>query len=481
MATKARTVPRRAAAPRTPKGGKSPRRAAALQPNSPRIGLALAGGGLSAATPRTPKGGKNSRRAAALQPNSPRIGLALAGGGPLGAIYEIGAIAALEESLIGLDFNDLEIYVGVSAGSFIAAGLANGITARDMSQAFIENQNHAGRAEVFDPAILLKPAFAEYWSRMLNLPGLLASATFNYMLRPQSLVASFERLGRALPSGVFSGTGIDKYLTKLFSYSGRTNAFKHLKKRLVIVATDLDSGEPVGFGTPGADNLPISKAVQASAALPGLFPPVEINGRYYLDGALKKTLHASVALNHGVDLLLCLNPLVPYVASAQEPATKTAPKSKRSAKQPESALVQGGLPTILSQTFRSIIHSRMQVGMAGYASRYPQTQIVLFEPDHTDPEIFFSNLFSYAQRRRLCEYAYQRTRRELWERRHEIAPKLAAAGVKIQLDVLTDPKRTLVAGAKAPLEDLPLTGFAAARLQDALDDLDRFLKSTPQP
>jgi NTE family protein len=411
-----------------------------------------------------------TRRAAAALPGSPRIGLALAGGGPLGAIYEIGAIAALEESLEGLDFNDLEIYVGVSAGSFIAAALANGITARDMSLAFIENENHTGRTEVFDPAILLKPAFAEYWHRMLNLPGLLASATVNYMLRPQSLVASFERLGQAIPSGVFSGAGIDKYLTKLFAHSGRTNAFKHLKKKLVVVATDLDTGEPVGFGLPHAQDIPISKAVQASAALPGLFPPVLINGRYYLDGALKKTLHASVALNHGVDLLLCLNPLVPYVAARNDAVAPTKDA-------PDSPLMQGGLPTILSQTFRSIIHSRMAVGMAGYAAKYPRTQIVLFEPDHADPEIFFSNIFSYAQRRRLCEYAYQRTRRELWERRHRIAPQLAAAGVKIKLDVLTDPNRTLVAGAKAPLEDLPLSGFAAARLQDALDDLERFLKT----
>jgi predicted acylesterase/phospholipase RssA len=50
----------------------------------------------------------------------PKIALALAGGGPLGAIYEIGALCALDESLIGLDLNQLEHYVGVSAGGFIA-------------------------------------------------------------------------------------------------------------------------------------------------------------------------------------------------------------------------------------------------------------------------------------------------------------------------------------------------------------------------
>ena len=59
-----------------------------------------------------------------------RIGLALAGGGPLGAIYEIGALCALEESLEGLDFTDLDCYVGVSAGGFIAAGLVNGFRPR---------------------------------------------------------------------------------------------------------------------------------------------------------------------------------------------------------------------------------------------------------------------------------------------------------------------------------------------------------------
>jgi predicted acylesterase/phospholipase RssA len=73
-------------------------------------------------------------------PGTPsRIGLALAGGGPLGAIYEVGALCALDEALRGMDFNALDGYVGVSAGSFIAAGLANGISPRQMCRAFIEN------------------------------------------------------------------------------------------------------------------------------------------------------------------------------------------------------------------------------------------------------------------------------------------------------------------------------------------------------
>ena len=56
-----------------------------------------------------------------------KIGIALAGGGPLGGIYEVGACAALEESIDGLDLAAADVCVGVSAGGFVAAALANGI------------------------------------------------------------------------------------------------------------------------------------------------------------------------------------------------------------------------------------------------------------------------------------------------------------------------------------------------------------------
>lgn len=66
------------------------------------------------------------------KPGKPCIGLALAGGGPLAAVYEIGALAALAESIEGLDLNEADIYVGISAGGILAAALANGITPHQM-------------------------------------------------------------------------------------------------------------------------------------------------------------------------------------------------------------------------------------------------------------------------------------------------------------------------------------------------------------
>jgi hypothetical protein len=221
----------------------------------------------------------------------------------------------------------------------------------------------------------------------------------------------------------------------------------------------------VKFGAPGWDHVPISKAVQASAALPGLYPPVEIGGRYYVDGALKKTLHASVALEQGVKLVLAVNPLVPY--DSDLPVTPHAHAPRR--------LIEGGLPAVLSQTFRSIIRSRMQSGLERYSVEYPDADIVLFEPNRDDAEVFFTNIFSYSSRRRLGEHAYQKTRKELFLRRHELAPIFARHGITLKLDVVTDPSRHLVRGTR--LRPLPRGPMAVQRqLEHTLGDLERWLK-----
>jgi predicted acylesterase/phospholipase RssA len=403
----------------------------------------------------------------ALPPSPPpRFGLALAGGGPLGAIYEIGALAALNESL-SVDLNDADVYVGVSAGGFIAAALCNGITPHQMSRMFIEGEKSQDR---FEPSILLRPALKEFAQRLASVPPLLAAALWHYALGTSTMMSAFERLGRAIPTGIFNGEQVDKYLGVIFSQAGRTNDFRQLAHKLYLVATDLDTGESLAFGSPGLDDVPISRAVQASAALPGLFPPTQIKGRYFVDGALRKTLHASMALEQGIDLLLCLNPLVPFDAS---PHHRTRDHEHHLDK-----LVEGGLPVVLAQTYRSIIHSRLGAGMERYKTVYPDTDIVLFEPNRADADMFFTNLFSYSSRRRLCEHAYQKTREELWKRRHELAPVLERHSVELRLDVLRDESMTLVKSLrKSRGLWLETASTAATRaLTHTLDDLERWLR-----
>lgn len=361
------------------------------------------------------------------------VALALAGGGPLGAVYEIGALNALAESIEGLDLNGLDQYVGVSAGAFITAGLANGITPAQLCRMFI-----AGRSArmAFDPERFLMPAYSELWKRSW-LASSLALKGVASLVRgggTRGWMESFQGLTRALPTGLFDNEAIAAYLRKVFEAHGGTDDFRQLRAKLFLVATDLDSGEAAAFGSDGLNHVPISQAIQASAALPGLFPPVQIDGRWFVDGALKKTLHASVVLREGADLVLCINPLVPFNAS----------RSLRPDAGNSRHLVEGGLPTVLGQTLRTMIHSRMEVGMARYELEYPDADIVLFEPDHGDGDMFFTNLFSYASRQRLCEHAYQQTRAALKARREELEPKLARHGMRLRLKVLNDETRRLV-------------------------------------
>jgi len=384
----------------------------------------------------------------------PRIALALAGGGPLGGIYEIGALCALEESLTGIDFTRLQHYVGVSAGGFIAAGLANGMAPRALCASFIENDG--GVTDVFDPALLMMPAYGEFVQRTLMLPALTMSALWHFTLGRQSITRALERLSPSLPTGLFSNEHIHQRLAALYAQPGRTNDFRQLKTRLTLVATDLDTGEAAPFGQPGWDHVPISRAVQASAALPGLFPPVTLDGKHYVDGALKKTMHASVAMDEGAELVICLNPLVPFNATPQPGAGARIPR-----------IVEGGLPMVLSQTFRSIIHSRMALGMKHYEHAYPDTDIVLIEPDHRDPELYMANTFSYAQRRELAEHAYQQTRQVLRDNVGGLVTKLARHGIGLRQPILQDTRRVLL----QPRPKATQWGQAMQRLNHVLDDV----------
>ena len=393
----------------------------------------------------------------------------------MGAIYELGALCALEESLSGISFTDLDHYVGVSAGGFIAAGLANGMTPRELCAAFIETD--AAPSEVFDPAWLMVPAYGEFFRRSIMLPGLLASSLWRATLGGKTLLNALEALGPALPTGIFSNDEIDVRLTRFFSKPGRTNDFRRLKAKLTLVATNLDSGDAAPFGQPGWDHVPISKAVQASSALPGLFPPVEIDNQYFVDGALKKTMHAGVAMDAGIDLMFCLNPLVPFDATRPQALSKKLSQKfgkKWAVSKRIPRIIDGGLPAVMSQTFRAMIHSRLELGMKHYERAYPHTDIVLLEPDHRDTAMFLANTFSYRQRSQMAEHAYQSTRHMLRSRRTALSAQLARHGISLNVDALDDPTRQLV----VPPPAVTRVGRAIASLEEIMDDLDHGIRTS---
>ncbi|MFQ6312352.1 patatin-like phospholipase family protein [Lysobacter capsici] len=267
----------------------------------------------------------------------PRIGLAIAGGGPIGGMYELGALRALDEAIEGLDLTRLDCYVGVSSGAFLAAGLANRMDTAEMCRIFVTGDS----ADVeFRPETFMRPAFLEYIKRAASFPRLATEWWRELLFSPLEARWSdlITRFGGLIPNGLFDNAQVELFLREVFTRRGRSNDFRELDADLYVVAVDIDSGDAVRFGGDNWNDVPISQAVQASAALPGLYPPVQIRGRHFVDGALRRTMHASVVLERGIDLLIGINPLVPFNHAQGVPVAE------------DNSLAAGGLPAVLSQT-----------------------------------------------------------------------------------------------------------------------------------
>jgi len=383
---------------------------------------------------------------------APRIGLALAGGGPVGAVYEVGVLCALQDALEGVDFTGLDIYVGVSSGAFVASMLANGFTPADLREILVET---ASPEHALDQQVFLSPALGELAQRTGSLPRLALDMLWH---RAREAVGARGRaasgrvrasVGSAIPTGFFDNERMARFLEQAFRGGGRSNDFRELKHRLRVIATDLDTSEAAEFGAPGLDRVPISRAVQASAALPLLYPPVEIGGRHYVDGALRKTMHASVALREGARLVFCINPIIPFDADL----------AARRRGRARDRIIDRGLPAILSQSLRTLIYSRMETAMERYARQYPRASLLLFQPKRNEGEMFFTNVFNDADRHDVFARAYRATLRDLAARRREIAPTLARHGIAIRPAVLRavaprPPRPATTAGLSRTLERL---------------------------
>jgi hypothetical protein len=183
---------------------------------------------------------------------------------------------------------------------------------------------------------------------------------------------------------------------------------------------------------------------------------------------VQRTLHASVALDEDLDLLLALNPLVPFDAS-QVPSD---------GKGPPPSLVDGGFPRVMSQTIRAMLYSRMRVGFGKYDKNYDHSDLVLFQPDSDDAKMFYTNAFSFGSRRELCEHAYRTTLADLRRQRPLLAPVLKRHGLRLRDEIIDDTQRTVwdgLTGTKPP------GSTVLSRLDRALNELDRLLKRDQRP
>ncbi len=344
---------------------------------------------------RSPNGqrGRGGGHAPTARPQAGgRKALVLAGGGITGAVYEIGALRAIDDMLIDHSVNDFDIYVGTSAGALIAAMLANGLTPEEMMQGITDSHPEFRGIQAQD---LFQSNLWELLGRLPRLPRTALRSLRKHLLRGREMAwtAFLWEFAELLPTGLYSSQALERYVADLLARRGCIDRFDHLEKDLFVVATDLDTGERAVFGKGGHGIVPISKAVAASSALPGLYKPVRIDDKDYVDGGIRGNASIDLAVEAGASLVVCINPLTPLDA--------------RAIYGPQGHLVDQGLPVVLRQVLRVMLHAGLRYHIKTVRRQYPEVDIILIEPRPDDQRMFQYDLMDYANRLRVMHYGFE--------------------------------------------------------------------------
>jgi NTE family protein len=282
------------------------------------------------------------------------------------------------------------------------------------------NSDEPSELEDLDLDKVLKPNYLGFLQKAVALP-----------LRTVELLRSLARIGdfsamdigvglaEALPTGLYSNGGLADYVAKIFAEDGKVNDFRLLERELYLTATDLDTCERIVFGEESWSDVPISKAIQCSTALPIVYKPVELKGRQMIDGGIRSTTNVDIAVEKGAKFIVVVNPLVPFVNDFQTTIpTVFGTRVRR--------VADMGLPAIANQTFRLIAHARLHQAVEQWQEKYPGVDIILLEPSPNDELMFGTPIMDYSRRLKIARHGFESVTATLakdYERYQEIAER----------------------------------------------------------
>ena len=344
--------------------------------------------------------GGSGTRQPRVRARASKTALVLGGGGFTGAVYEIGALRALDLLSVNRSVNQFDVYVGTSAGALVAALCVNGVTPEQMMRV-VDAQGPTAFRNI-DFGMLLRPNYREFVSKGLQLPLHLLGVARS-LGRSLGSFSTFDlaiAMADALPSGLYSGSGLEEYVRTVLADPDRTDDFRLLERELYLAATDLDTCERLVLGAEGWDDVPISRAVRASAALPMVYQPVPIKDRELIDGGISSTTNLDIAVEAGAKFIVVVNPLVPYVNDyTREIPTLLGTKVRR--------VSDMGFPKIAYQTFKLLAYQRLHEMARQWQDRYPGVDIVLIEPEPDDELMFQTNVLNYTSRLDVARHGFE--------------------------------------------------------------------------
>jgi len=360
---------------------------------------------------------RRSRTRATKRPS--KTALVLGGGGFTGAVYEIGALRALDLLSVNRSVCDFDVYVGTSAGSFVASMVANGVTPEEMMRV-LDRQAPVPFPEIA-LGTLLSFNVRELATKAALFPWRMAKLARTLVAHVGQVSALDVVLGLAegLPAGLYSGSGIESYVRRVLDHPERTDDFRRLERALYITATDLDSCERVVFGGDGFDDVPISTAVRASTALPMVYEPVRVGDRELVDGGILSTTNLDLAVEAGAKLVVVVNPLVPYVNEAHQ----LNPLHPR--------VSDMGFARIGYQTFKLMTYRRLHEIRERWEQRYPGVDIVLIEPDASDELMFRTSVMDYGSRVQIASHGFRSVTVRLAQDYERLKALAARHGIEI--------------------------------------------------
>ncbi len=412
---------------------------------------------------------------------NPRIALVLAGGAVSGGAFKIGGLKALDDCLVGRKITDLDCYVGLSAGAILATSLASGITPAEMIRVL---EGRSTRIDQLRPIDFYQPNFSEFVSRPAQLgyelatylPSLAADFARALPGLPRAMTPSLRRLLASpsytrfeaavmdllahvspkrglpapsdhLPSGFFDNRSLARWVAHALERSGMPDDFREFAKRsrrqLYITACDLDTAERVVFGADENSEVPISQAVAASSALPIFYKPARIQGVDYVDGGVRHTASIDIAIEKGADLIICYNPFRPFLNRRERDATRGdagTPERRAGAEERRRGagrdyLADRGLKTVVNQTFRTLLHSRLELGLERYVTDASfRGDIVLLEPREADARFFDLNPLAFWKRSEALEHGFTSVQSTIRQNFERLAKVLSRYGLHLEAD-----------------------------------------------